>query len=397
MCTPRYGDIGAGCVDSGWGAGTLCISRCVASVTLVTPTIAVTDRERLVTQTYPFELGTRTWLDDVPASARVRFLGRGSAFPAFTPGAWTFASTSPSWSSVGLRSCRLRISPCRASRSSRTIPARGSAVESGDAVGLEGVRYVKLEDGALVTRSLFERDGQLVEGQPTCPPTVDCLPFPVDVVAQAVLGAHPEPRTGHAVVLSATREALYVLGGRSRDDARELHDAWRFDLRDARWEQLVFPAGPSFGRILAATYSAARDTLFVLDALTPTTASGPRQQVARLIAVHPRGGAAEVVASWPRLSGNDAYALAPGASGEIWVAGSPVPGRMHTVARLVLDEEGWRVDGWLRSGGALRAGAAHASREGLTLVLDHQSRGAEIVAVRVDELRDQPHGERACF
>lgn len=43
--------------DAGWAG---CVGRCVESMALVTPKIVVGTRDRLITQTHPFDLGTRT-------------------------------------------------------------------------------------------------------------------------------------------------------------------------------------------------------------------------------------------------------------------------------------------------------------------------------------------------
>jgi hypothetical protein len=65
LCMPQFGDIGAGCVNSGWHG---CIARCEGTLTLVAPNIAMGSRVRFLVNTLPFELGQTTFTA-VPSSA----------------------------------------------------------------------------------------------------------------------------------------------------------------------------------------------------------------------------------------------------------------------------------------------------------------------------------------
>lgn len=78
MCTPRYiapenAAPGVSCTEdalhccvegAGWAG---CVQRCVESMTLVTPRIAVGSRHRLITQSHPFALGAKTYGTDASA------------------------------------------------------------------------------------------------------------------------------------------------------------------------------------------------------------------------------------------------------------------------------------------------------------------------------------------
>jgi hypothetical protein len=263
--------------------------------------------------------------------------------------------------------------------------------------GSDGLRYVKLVDGADVGRVIFESAGRFVPGQGECPVGQECIPMPF-AAASAPLGdaSRPAPREGHAAVLSSTQSRLWVFGGRSLTDGSELSDAWAYHLASATWERLS-PSGVSLGRVLAATYSAEHRVVWILDEDAPSGRGRFRARRLRLLRMEPTGQVAEVVASWPRISNNDDFALTVDPSGALWLAASPTPGAVHVVARLGWTGSGVTIDGWRVGVGHLVPGAARAGDEGLTILVEDHRRGAEPIAYRPADLWRRRGGERACF
>lgn len=272
-----------------------------------------------------------------------------------------------------------------------------AAAETGPSLWREaGLRYVKLVDGAQVTRVLIEQQGRFIDlkdgcSQQTCN-VFPSLATPVSAEASAAAGEAPSPREGHLAVLSAHRNALWVLGGREIGSGRELRDLWRYDVITQRWSSLAVP--PQLGgRVLAATYSPVEDRLWVLVEIEGDSVA---RQV-RLVAVHPAGGMAEVVATWPRRARNEVFAMSVDPSGAIWIAGWPTAGRVHAVLRLVRTPEGFVSAGWDLGVGRIRSSGVRASDRGLTVVAEIDGRPPELVFHDVHALRTGPGGERACF
>jgi hypothetical protein len=267
-----------------------------------------------------------------------------------------------------------------------------AAAEPASTLEGDGLRYARVTDGFDVQRLVFVRDGQLVEGKQPCPVGQECIPFPFPQTASLVAGETcPCARRDAAVVLSARRELLWVLGGTPVSAGPELSDAWVYDVGAVVWRPLALPAGETLGHVLAATYSAIDDALYVLD--EPAGRGGRR---ARLLRLAPLGETLEVVATWPRRSPHTRYALSADVAGGLWLAASPAWGRVHVVARLSVDH-GARVDGW-RAGLGRLAGPARADERGLTVVVERDPRrGSELVGYELAELRRAPGGERECF
>lgn len=270
-----------------------------------------------------------------------------------------------------------------------------AAAEVGSWLPSAGLRYVKLEEGARMTRLLLEQGGSFVDPQLQCPPQQPCGPATgFGLAAASSPEGAPAPRQGHASVLSATREALWVLGGRALEDGRELRDAWRLDVRSGTWMRLTLPPSYVPGRILAATYSAVDQRLWVLD---EREESGER--VARLVRVPPEGGGAQLVASWPRRSRNEGFALAADPYGALWVAGWPTSGRVHAVLRLERrTATTWAVSGWDLGVGRLVDGGVRANARGVSVLAQvREGRGPSLEFHATSELRSGPGGESACF
>ena len=271
-----------------------------------------------------------------------------------------------------------------------------AAAEVGSWLPPEGLRYVKVEDGANVTRILVERDGAFEEPA-ACPPgQCDPIPFPTDFAVAAINapGDVPAPRSDHAEVLSAGRASVWIVGGTARSDGRALDEVWVYELEEERW-CLLDPAGrPELGRVLAATYSAAQDSIWVLDEVSDEHGA---RATRRLLRLHPQVGVGEVVASWPERSGNDRFSLATDAAGTIYVVGWRERGGSHAVARLDWHPtHGLAVLGWATGGGGVVGSTVRASERGVSFYARGPHR-VEARAYYAAELRTSPGGERRCF
>lgn len=272
-----------------------------------------------------------------------------------------------------------------AAETGRWLPAEG------------GLRYAKVIDGASVGRTLFERGGTFTELK-ECP-NCDTIPPPslASVAAEAAGG--PQRREGQAAVLSARRRALWVIGGRAVPGGGELRDLWRYDVVAGTWRPLPYPPRFTLGRVLAATYSAPDDRLWILDDAIEPAAHSRSTRWIRLTSLHPDGGVGEEVARWPHRSRNEAFAMSVDPAGALWIAGWPTAGRVHAVLRMARTESGaLSVVGWDAGVGRVVGDAARASDEGLTVVAEVDARrGPALVFHDVRELRTGPGGERACF
>ncbi len=103
---------------------------------------------------------------------------------------------------------------------------------------------------------------------------------------------------------------------------------------------------------------------------TFATATRRTERRARLVRVSPRGDAVDVVASWPRLTSNDRFAMAPGHDGALYIAGSNRGA--HAVVRLAASRFGtFRVSGFAVGPGRVIPEQIHANQHGLTVMVEH--------------------------
>jgi hypothetical protein len=149
------------------------------------------------------------------------------------------------------------------------------------------------------------------------------------------------------------------------------------------------------GRVLAATYRAQDDALYVLDELIRGRGWRAHGE-ARLLRIDVSGTPSmEIVATWPRLSHNTRYALVAATGDALWLAASAEPGAgrsRHFVVRLEpesaehhdLDRHEdhgdhedrdervprWRVAAWALGDGTLAPVQPRADRRGLSLVVE---------------------------
>lgn len=183
-------------------------------------------------------------------------------------------------------------------------------------------------------------------------------------------------------VLSARREELWTFGPDSSVIRRDLVNG----------TQQVLPLSRVFDQVLVATYSPSEDRIYVLD--ETTTSRGSR--VARLIRLDPNSSAFAIVHQWPRVNDTSRFVLTAAPDGTLWIAASD--SKSHVVAWIEPLESEIRTIGFIRGAGALLAGAARASRMGLSMVVEG-NQGPEVIGYRAEVLRQMElrGGADACF
>jgi len=222
---------------------------------------------------------------------------------------------------------------------------------------------------------------------PDCTILDTCETVPPPQLQSASLGALAAGgRDERVMVLSARREMFWTVEG---------------DARTRRGLVIAHPLDPTklyhvdhlpLGHVLAATYRAQEDALYVLDEVTQGRGWRSRSE-ARLVRLDARGASSiELLATWPRLSNNTRYALvaAPGAG--LWLAASSEPGvgpSLHVLVRLEPagdderdelreDAPRWRVTAWTLGDGTLAPVQPRLDARGLSLVVE---RGGQQQAV----------------
>ena len=113
----------------------------------------------------------------------------------------------------------------------------------------------------------------------------------------------PSPRRDFTAVFSRAARGVYVLGGNDAVTQAPLHDLW-FQPLGAPWSRLSFD-GYEPGQVMAATFAFGDLKLWVLDAV----AADDQRPTMRLARLDPRGGHAEVVASFRRTGNIDHWFL----------------------------------------------------------------------------------------
>ncbi len=252
----------------------------------------------------------------------------------------------------------------------------------------DDIRYAGLSPSLALTSLLVAQGDDLFDrlGQSPCPPG-QCQAIPA--LAAAARSAAPAAPT---LVLSARRRTLWAL-----EPAAEGALVRALDLELPLWRELS-SAGVPLGRVLAATYSATDDALYILDEV-----DGPgrgRRRDARLLRarVGPRAVSAEVLARWPRATMNDVFALAVDPSGMLYLAAGRAHGPIVALVRFGTDRRGRTVPTGLHiRTGRLRPEGLRANEHGLTVVLDDVVEGALPVAVGFEELRPDPAAIGRCL
>lgn len=237
-----------------------------------------------------------------------------------------------------------------------------------------GLRYAALGESGELLLAVDERFGQFVPRAPSCPncpPCQQCAPIGPMALAR---GADSTATLETIPVLSARREALWLIESGTPEPARLLT---RFvDEQEAR-DPIELP---ELGRVLAAVYSPREDVIWLLD--ERDTGSGWRgRRVARLIALQPDLGTVTTVATWPRLTQSDRFALALAPDGGLYLVSGIGRLRAHAVVRLnpSLADRRVRVLGVRVGVGAPVPGMARANRGEVAFVIEAPGRRRETV------------------
>lgn len=188
-------------------------------------------------------------------------------------------------------------------------------------------------------------------------PANDCDPLESGYSPPSSSGG-PAARIDFGLTLSATRGALWVVGGVDVQTGLPLDDAWSFDLTTGQWERL--PTAVGLERVRAATYVAAEDRLYVLD----ENSNG----YFRLVRIDPVFGVADTVLTRPRATQNTQFALAAGMYGDLVLACSTPAGAQHVVHRLATNPNmGWRTTHYRIGTGPLASEAARTDARGVVV------------------------------
>lgn len=178
---------------------------------------------------------------------------------------------------------------------------------------------------------------------------------------------------------------------------------WAYDLDTEAWARLREDRRPALGGVLAATYSAPQDVLWVLDVVNEPPGRGRSRggpDRVRLLRLHPVTGSGEVVASWARRAspGNDRFAMSVDPSGAIYVAGWREHGFAHAVLRLRWEpDSGVALLGWRFGAGRVLAPTVRASDRGLSFYAEVGLRRIESRAYDAGELLTAGDGFDRCF
>lgn len=250
-----------------------------------------------------------------------------------------------------------------------------AAVEPPSQLPDRGLRFVGIRpDLGSIGRLIIETDAGFRDVLANCPVPGQCGdpidPPPIQSALASRLTqspTSPPSRTDFVGVVSAQRSELFVLGGRLSSGAAA-RDAWALDVLRNEWRRLD-AASAALGDVLAATYDATTGDLIVIDEVSHTVRRRVERR-ARLLRVGPRDEAVEVMASWPRLTSNDRFSMAPGHDGSLYVAASNRGA--HVVLHLTASGHGtFRIAGLAAGAGRIIPEQIHANRYALTLMVEH--------------------------
>lgn len=253
-----------------------------------------------------------------------------------------------------------------------------------------GFVYVSItSDGATAGARIISTETGLA--LPGFNPPPDHGPF----LAAAAIGApSPPSRSAHGLVMSARRETLWVIGGVDEDDV-PLDDLWAYDLSSETWQRVEVSSTVTPERVLAATYDAVSDALYVIDEVRGAGLH-PRPR-ARLLVLDALGRWARVAAEWPRLLPHARFALAADASGALWLAASAAAHGGHVVVRFRADDDGPDLIGFDVGSGVLASRWARADGRGLSLLVRRTPPHDDAAAVVGHATEDLSRGERRAF
>lgn len=245
----------------------------------------------------------------------------------------------------------------------------------------DSVRVVGFGPGPVVERAFVELGGQLVDLLAPCQVPGQCDSIPLRAGATGTAGPSA------LLVLSGTRGELYVVGA---DGVRA------FDVRAEVWRHL--PAPPGFVRPLAAAYDVTRAELLVLDEISRRVGRRTAWE-ARISAIPVAAGTeARVLASFPRFTTNDRFALAADVGGDVWVAAGLPVGRAHVLLEFEREADRLRPGGLHAGSGRLARGdALRVDPLGATLLIEDVRLGVTPVGVRHREMVRVSGAAERCF
>ncbi|NOY92929.1 MAG: trypsin-like serine protease [Deltaproteobacteria bacterium] len=202
------------------------------------------------------------------------------------------------------------------------------------------------------------------------------------------------------LVLSARQEKFWELRGDAHS-RRGLVIAHPLDPA-----QLYHVDHLALGHVLAATYRAQDEALYVLDEVTHGRGWRRRSQ-ARLLRISTDGaGVLEVLARWPRLSWNTRFALVAAPGEAVWLVASPEPGRgpaLHVVLRVEARRRHhgrrarWRPSGFALGFGTLAHVQPRLDARGLSLVVERRGQEEAIGYAQGDLHGLRARDLRRCF
>lgn len=269
-----------------------------------------------------------------------------------------------------------------------------AAAEPPSVLPERGLRFVGLAaDLGAIGRVVVETDAGFRDLLASCPVPGQCG-VPLAAASRTALAGElaPPPRTDFVATLSATRDTLYVFGGALAGGA-PARDAWAFEVGRREWRRLD-AASDALGRVLAATFDASTGDALVLDEITRVVGRRTERR-ARLVRVAGQGEGVEVVASWPRLTPHDRFALAAGNDGSLYVTGSGALG--HVVLRLAAARFGtFRVAGVALGLGRVIPEQVRANRHALTVMVEH-GRGFRARTYEERDFLRLPLAAERCF
>ncbi|NOY90366.1 MAG: trypsin-like serine protease [Deltaproteobacteria bacterium] len=237
----------------------------------------------------------------------------------------------------------------------------------------------------------------------------DTTGFP-QAFSSAAPPATPTPAIAPASSPPLPSEAVLVLSARE-----EKFWELRGDAHTRRGLVIAHPLDPTqlyhvdhlaLGHVLAATYRAQDQALYVLDEVTHGRGWRRRSQ-ARLLRISTDGaGVLEVLARWPRLSWNTRFALVAAPGEAVWLVASPEPGRgpaLHVVLRLEARRRHhgrrarWRPSGLALGFGTLADVQPRIDARGLSLVVERRGQEEAIGYAQGDLHGLRARDLRRCF
>ena len=140
-------------------------------------------------------------------------------------------------------------------------------------------------------------------------------------------GDPPAPRSNFTAVLSATQQAVYVLGGNLTKDGGQSAEIWRYGVPVDNWMLLPAPHGVTLGKVLAAVYRQQDRSLYVLDEPATTGARCHHQPPSvRMLRISTDSMNATELGLWPQTQlGNSVFLTAGSASEIVVLSGSTHP------------------------------------------------------------------------